>query len=231
MAHTKGRNKVRRERGFTLIEAAYTTIILGIGVVAMVDAQQSFLLANGWSNESSTGAFLAGEVREFMRALPNHDPVTGLFFDDTSGSSTLTGWGPEDGEVVVTDFDDVDDFDGILFTWVGTPDLSDGDLPGPINAFGETIPRINFNGDIVDGGGVVVATLGEAAPLQGWSQSVEVEKVLPHDTYPDPPLPNDYVDAYRKVNQFPLRVTVTVFNQRPEDAAPREVTSMTWIMP
>lgn len=224
------RPRATARRGFTLIEAAYTTVILGVGVVAMVDAQQSFVRSNNWSNESSTAAFLAGEVRELMRTFPNHDPVGGLFLDASAGGA-LTGWGPEDGELVVTDFDDVDDFDGLTFTWIGTDGTADGDLPGPINAFGEVIPEIDPDGIVVTIVDPADANATLNQPVRGWSQVVEVEKVLPHDSFPVPALTDDYTDAFRDVDDFPLRVTVTVFNQFPEDPAPREVTSMTWIMP
>lgn len=221
--HASTRPRTAR-RGFTLIEAAYTTIILGIGVVAMVEAQQSFIRSNSWSNESSTAAFLAGEVRELMWSLPNHDPVSGLFLDTTNGN-VLTGWGPEAGEVLATDFDDVDDFDGMTFTWIGTDGIADSDLPGPINGFGEVIPEIDADGN------VEVDEFGVPTPMQGWSQVVTVEKVLPHDTFPNSRLSNDYADASLDVDECPLRVTVTVFNQTISDVTPREITSTTWIMP
>ncbi|MEM9064268.1 MAG: hypothetical protein AAGB51_02135 [Planctomycetota bacterium] len=235
MSRTRRPTQRRNARpGFTLIEAAFTTVIIGVGVVAMVDAQQAFVRSNNWSNESSTAAFLASEIREMTRLLPRHDPVTGLFL---SGGS-LVGWGPEDGEVLVTDFDDIDDFDGLSFSWVGTADPSDGDLQGPINAYGEVIPAIDADGVVIialdDDGAPMVDANGDdlLESMQGWSQVVTVEKVRPHDNIPAIPIEDDAVEAPLGVDDFPLRVTVTVTYQNPEiDPAPRDVTSLSWIVP
>ena len=94
--HTHGRPH-RPRRGFTLIEAALATVIIGTGVLAIVLAQQAFHKQNRWALKASTGMRLAGEIRELMMNLPRHDPVTG----------TET-WGPEGNESGVLDFDDVE---------------------------------------------------------------------------------------------------------------------------
>ena len=104
--------------GFTLIEAAMATVIIGVGVLAMIDAQTAFIRANVWSNHAASATFLANEIREYSRKLPRHDPVSGLVID----GGLLHGWGPDEGEVTVDDFDDLDDFDGIVFSGFGTPD-------------------------------------------------------------------------------------------------------------
>ncbi|MEM1329089.1 MAG: hypothetical protein AAGG07_00865 [Planctomycetota bacterium] len=227
-------------RGFTLIEAAMTTVIIGVGVVAMVEAQQSFLRSNNWSNQASTATLLAREIREFTRFLPRHDPVTGLYFetDDDGNVTGLAGWGPEEGEVVASDFDDIDDFDGMTFTYLGDDGIVDGDLPGPINAFGYAIEEIDFDGAIVyeldpDTGTAAVDEDGVPiiVNMQGWSQTVVVEKVMPYDVWPDTPVLNDFSDADNEVDEFPLRVTVIIDYQGPADAQPSEITRMTWIVP
>ena len=93
------RRTLRARHGFTLIEAALATIIIGTGVLAIVLAQQAFHKQNQWALRAATGMRLGGEIRELMMNLPRHDPVTG----------TET-WGPEGNENGVLDFDDVDDF-------------------------------------------------------------------------------------------------------------------------
>ena len=104
----------RSRPGFTLIEAALATAIIGTGVLAIVLAQQAFHQQNRWALKSSTGMRLAGEIRELMMNLPRHDPVTG----------TET-WGPEGNESGVLDYDDVDDFDDAVFSFdLGTGPLS-----------------------------------------------------------------------------------------------------------
>lgn len=210
-------------RGFTLIEAAMATVIIGVGVVAVIDAQRAFVQANLWSSQAATATLLANEIRELTRNLPRHDPVTGLSRGtDIDGNDVLIGWGPEPGEVIATDFDDLDDFDGLSFGM-------GGDLPGPINAVGDVIPEIDLDGDIeVDGDGDVL-------PMQGWTQSVTVWKVSPFNT--GAALADDYFEAPssgfrgRRVDEYPLRVEVTVFFQGLQDDEPTEVTRVAWIVP
>ncbi len=110
----------RRARGFTLIEAALATMVLGTGMVAMIVAQRAFIAQNEWSTLSSTAQRLGNEVRELTMRMPANDPVTG---DDV--------WGSETGEDGVADFDDLDDFDGAVFSWL--------DGSGPISALGAPI--------------------------------------------------------------------------------------------
>ncbi len=92
----------RRDRGFTLIEAALTTVIVGTGVLAIVAAQQAYHQKNDWAQRTGTAMLLANEVRELTMPLPIFDPITGQAFI-----------GPEPGEAAVADFDDLDDFAGV----------------------------------------------------------------------------------------------------------------------
>lgn len=231
--NTTQHNRLTRTRagGFTLIETSLTTVIIGVGVLALIEAQQAFMRSNDWSTHSASGAYLAGEVRELTRNLPRHDPVTGLYLDHGSGTPVLRGWGPEPGEDVVEDFDDLDDFDGLTFAFNGTPGTGDADLPGPIDAFGTVIPEI-------DGSGVVpVDADGQPMPLQGWSQTIRVEKVDPFDSsvvHPDETeLGPDAATGFEglDVDRFPLRVTVGVSFQGPFDTAPTVVSEIVWIVP
>ena len=119
----------RRHGGFTLIETALATIIVGVGVLAIVSAQQAFHQKNAWSTHVSTATMLGNELREMTWNLPQHDPVTGDAF-----------WGPEgDNELWVGDFDDLDDFDGDGAGWI----FSAADDSGPINARREVIPNMD----------------------------------------------------------------------------------------
>lgn len=216
---------MRQRRGFTLIEAAMTTVIIGVGVVAMVEAQQAFMRSNNWSSQASTGAFLANEIREMTRFMPKHDPVTGLEVDTTGGSSVLSGWGFEGNESTVDDLDDIDDFDGLAFSYIGNPDPSDGDLPGPVDAFGNVIPEIDWNGDVVQDGGV-------DEPMQGWVQQVTVEPIMPFDTSDVMTLATLATDPEGiGVSRYPLRVTVTLSYQGLLDPQPEDVTDVEWIVP
>lgn len=117
------RNQVRRvrsgRRGFTLVETALATVIIGTGVLAMISAQQVLLEKNNWSTMANTATLLGNEIREMTLNLPRHDPVTGTAF-----------WGPEDDEFTVEDYDDIDDFDGSGGGLVFSAQLGNG----PVNS-------------------------------------------------------------------------------------------------
>lgn len=218
---TSGRRS--RRGGFTLIETAIAAVIIGVGVVAIIESQQAFLRSNGWSSHVATATYLANEIRELTRNNPRHDPVTGLFLGQTGGGGTaLVGWGPEPGEVQITDLDDMDDFDDLAFG-------PGGDYPGPIDAFGNVIPKVMPDGTIV------LDDQGEPVPMEGWAQRVVVEKVDPFnystvrgDDYEEPARAGF---PGRAVDQFPLRVTVFVTYQGPFDSQPRQITQVSWIVP
>jgi type II secretory pathway pseudopilin PulG len=94
-----------RARGFTLIEASITTIIVGVGCLGMLELLGAGTNANNESTELTTAMNLAGNIREAM---------TGLRYADKDNP---THWGPENGENDVTLYDDMDDFHG----WSSSP--------------------------------------------------------------------------------------------------------------
>jgi hypothetical protein len=214
----------RPRRGFTLLETALAMVIVMVGVLAMIEAQGGFVRSNSWSSHEATATYLANEIRERMRNLPRHDPVSGVsLITGGSGQPQAQGVGLESGEVTVQDFDDVDDYDGVAFG-------QNGNFDGPIDGFGTIIPETDLNGAVqIDPG------TGLPMPLQGWTQSVAVEKVDPYDF--------SVVRAWaffeqangsftgRTVDQYPLRVTVEVSYQGPLDAQPEVVSTMSWIVP
>lgn len=129
--HCKTSRRYLRHRaaGFTLIEAALTTVIVGTGVLAMVAAQQAYHSKNGWAQRTNTAMLLANELRELTITLPAHDPVTGP-----------ANLGPETGETTVNDFDDLDDFAGTIdVNGIG----SGMDFNPPINALRLTVPDMD----------------------------------------------------------------------------------------
>ena len=142
--------------------------------------------------------------------------------DDGKGGQGLHGWGREDNESGVTDFDDIDDFDGLMFGGAG-------DFPGPIDAFGQVVPQTTADGT------VLLDENDDPVPLEGWTQAVTVEKVSPTDFATV--LAHDYKEnadpnkEWRDVEDFPLRVTVAVSYQGPFDNSPREITRVVWIVP
>src|SRR5690349_8565649 len=54
----------RRRTGFTLIETALATIIVGVGVLSIVSAQQAFHVENTWATNASIATRLGNEIRE-----------------------------------------------------------------------------------------------------------------------------------------------------------------------
>ncbi|MEX0887480.1 MAG: hypothetical protein WD009_13680 [Phycisphaeraceae bacterium] len=70
-----GAPRLRAHRdGFTLIEAALTTVIIGTAVLAIVAAQQAYHQQNGWAQRSATAQLLANEIRELTLTMPVYDP-------------------------------------------------------------------------------------------------------------------------------------------------------------
>lgn len=210
-----------RRRGFTLLETMLALVIIGVGVLAFVDAQAAFVRSNNWSSQAATGMLLANEIRELTRNLPRHDPVTSISLQGTGANAQVVGWGRESGEVTIDDIDDLDDLDGMSFGAGGTID-------GPINAAGEQVPEIGADGvPVVDGEGNPVF-------LQGWWQVVTVEKVDPYNF--GLVRSRGYEQAatsslpYLAVDRFPLRITVSVRHQGLSDSQAEEITKMTWIV-
>jgi type II secretory pathway pseudopilin PulG len=91
-------------RGFTLIEAALATVIVGVGLLAMVQLIGSLTAQNQAAHQMTTARLLASNVQEAM---------AGLTFNDPAYANTY--FGPEPGETLPF-YNDVDDFDGRTFS-------------------------------------------------------------------------------------------------------------------
>ena len=114
------RKRTTTRRGFWLVESAVAIAVVGIGVVAVVGSQQAWHIPAVASEELATGMRLATEIREMSLLLPANDPITGSAV-----------WGPEAGELIPIDIDDLDDLDGAVFAEV--------DGSGPLDATGAVI--------------------------------------------------------------------------------------------
>ena len=214
----------RRPKGrsaFTLLETMFAMIIIGVGVLAFVDAQASFQKSNAWSSQAATGMLLANEVRELAQRLGRHDPVTGLVLTGTN-PGVLTGWGRETGEITIDDIDDLDDLDGVTFGDGGT-------FAGPVNAFGLLVPETQLDGTVINDED------GEPLGLRGWRQTVTVQKC---DPYNFNTIRGDaYVQAATTslpaipVDGFPLRITVVVDYTPVNGSQAIEITRLTWVVP
>lgn len=230
------RSADRSAPGFTLLEAALATIIIGVGVLAVVEAQQSFLERNAYSSGSATATYLASELREMARNFPRHDRFSGgLYFLDTNDVGTFAGWGAETGEADVSDFDDLDDLDGAVFgdaTEFPAGFTMTSRHDGPIDAFGVVIPETLF-----DGSTEMFTPPGEAAPVEvamrGWTQIVTVEKVEPSDITDGVADATDLRDGStikRAVDRYPVRVSVTVLKQDAPEDTPVVMTTLSWVV-
>lgn len=90
-------------RGFTLIETALATLIVGLGVVSTMRLFAACTMENNQSARLSAAMMLTTNIQEAMGAMNFADPgtVTQVF-------------GAEAGESLAT-WEDVDDFDGASF--------------------------------------------------------------------------------------------------------------------
>lgn len=97
--------KVAR-RGFSLIEVAIATAIIGIGVTAVLTAVGAGTRANKAGRDLTTAGILAQEVREWTLRLPFSDPDPG----DLGKPPGPDGTDPQ------TFVDDLDDLMGVTFS-------------------------------------------------------------------------------------------------------------------
>ncbi|MEQ9616602.1 MAG: hypothetical protein RLN60_01060 [Phycisphaerales bacterium] len=221
--------------GFTLIETGLALVIISVGLLAIMQAQQAFLVKNAWSSNAATSGYLADELRELTRPMPRHDRFSGgLYYATPGDTGTLTGWGPEAGETDASDLDDLDDFDGAVFgnaTNFPAGFTMTRRYPGPINALGDAIANTLW-----DGTSEMVEVDGEMQPvtMRGWTQIITVEKVDPFN-YATPVADNAQITAgsalVRAVDRYPVRVTVTVLFQGEFDTQAQPVSGASWIVP
>src|SRR5688572_18945610 len=93
-------HRASRARGFTLIEAAMVTAIVGIGIVAIMQLLASGTMANTQATELTTAMGLVGNIHERALGLPYDEVFTKLDNKDYSPPvnsqesqvSGLTNW-------------------------------------------------------------------------------------------------------------------------------------------
>jgi type II secretory pathway pseudopilin PulG len=93
-----------KNNGFTLIEALFAILLVGLAIASLMGANTSFTRSNGAGAELSTAEFLLEQVKELTATLPVSDPQ----------ATTWTTFGPE--EALLAAYDDLDDFDGASFS-------------------------------------------------------------------------------------------------------------------
>ena len=90
-------------RGFTLIEAALATVIIGIGVVALLELLAAGTMSNSAGTELTTATSLANNIHEISMILPFNDPGNG------ASTSTKEAGGP-------TAYNDIWDMNGDTYS-------------------------------------------------------------------------------------------------------------------
>jgi len=96
--------EIKHNGGFSLIEALFAIMLVGLAVASLLAANSAFTKANGAGTDLSTAEFLVEQIRELTTLLAVIDPET----EDAV-------FGPESGETL-TAYDDLDDFDGLTFS-------------------------------------------------------------------------------------------------------------------
>jgi type II secretory pathway pseudopilin PulG len=100
-------SRARRTRGFTLMEAALATVIVGVGVLSTVELFAGLTQQTRIANHETTALFLANNAHELLGELSFDDPLTGSTTFGPESNETLTG--VESGS---RPFNDLDDFVG-----------------------------------------------------------------------------------------------------------------------
>jgi prepilin-type N-terminal cleavage/methylation domain-containing protein len=97
--------RARTARGFTLIEAAMVMVIIGVGVISMLQLLAAGTVSNTDAAGITTAMTLASNIRELSMGLAFHDP------DQT----TTRTW--DSKEATPQLYDNVMDLDGPTDTW------------------------------------------------------------------------------------------------------------------
>ena len=170
----KSENRRPTRSAFTLIECALVTVIVGVGVLAIVHAQQAYHQQNAYSARMGAALLLANEVRELTVNLPRHDPISGPYT-----------WGPEES---IADpysgffpYDDLDDLNGLD---------SAADFGGPIDALGQPVPDMNGWSQKVDVEKVREANIS-GDPVPSTFTDYFMMRITCRVLYQDPNAPND----------------------------------------
>jgi prepilin-type N-terminal cleavage/methylation domain-containing protein len=147
-------------RGFTLIEAAMVTVIIGVGVVAMLQLLAAGTVSNSEGTELTTAINLANNIREMSLGLAYYDPT------DMAKVPPVYTWDTK--EATVKDYDNIMDLDGTTDTWNDPKDSPAG--------YQKFQPPLDVRRDPISN-------------YKDWAQWVKVETVsanavatvLPHD--------------------------------------------------
>jgi prepilin-type N-terminal cleavage/methylation domain-containing protein len=156
------RRTPRARAGFTLLEVGMVLVIIGIGVLSMLQLVAAGTVSNTDAAGITTAMTLASNMREASLGLAYYDPNYPAPDPDVPATCV---W--DRREASYADYDNITDLDGPTDTW---------DKPDDAAGFQKFSPPIN----------------GTRKPISGydkWAQYVKVEtvdpkmmrRVLPHD--------------------------------------------------
>lgn len=133
MRHTRYSN------GFSLVEVLIAVVLVGLAIAALLASNSALTIANSEGAELSTAEFMTEQIRELTTMLNVVDPETGI------GT-----FGPEEPNFI--SYDDVDDFDGAVFS---PPISADRSTLNDFSAFTqqvtvENVSASNFELVVVD---------------------------------------------------------------------------------
>jgi prepilin-type N-terminal cleavage/methylation domain-containing protein len=100
------RRKNMRRRGFTLIETAFASLVLGLGVLAGTQLLGALTTHTRWAARQTTAYYLANNLAELCNEIEFADPLAPTHIGAEPGE-TLSGI-----EANATAFNDLDDFVG-----------------------------------------------------------------------------------------------------------------------
>lgn len=127
------RLKLAQRRGFSLIETVLATIIVGVGVMSLMQLFVSCTAQNRLGASMTSAMFLAQNIQEAMADLPFRDPAG-------------TPFGLEETAQGLVGFDDVDDFNGWTSAAGNPIDSTRTALPKLSNYVqAVTVDRVNVN--------------------------------------------------------------------------------------
>jgi len=152
--------------GFSLIEVAVATAIVGIGMAALLAATMSGTRTNDAGKKLTQAVFLAQGVREWTLGLPFSDP-------DPADADNPPG--PDDGDPQTF----VDDLDDLIDVTYSPPRDGQGMAIHDLNDWSQTIQLTWVNADdpstpVIAGASdvilvsVTVSYLGQSVVSTGW---------------------------------------------------------------
>ena len=110
-------NRKYKQNGFTLIEALFASILIGMVIVSLVAASGAFTMVNGAGLDLSTAEFLIEEVREWSAQQEfdvllaedgtSHNPPVDIEQLDLSEFSAFT-------QTISVDYVEADDLDHVV---------------------------------------------------------------------------------------------------------------------